>query len=153
MTVDIKHSRVKDVMSTVVITVAPEDTVQDALFCMEQYRVTALPVTDAKNRCIGILSTTDLLNPLRTADEGVQAQMRLWWREVLQQGLLGERKVHECMTAAVMTIDRETSLLDATAEMLRHRVHHLPVVDGQQRLLGIVSTMDLLDAFVQHHAS
>ena len=57
MTVDIKTSRVRDVMSRVVITVGPEDTMQDALGSMAQYRVTALPVTDARNRCVGIAAT------------------------------------------------------------------------------------------------
>lgn len=157
MTVDIKHDRIKDVMSTVAITVAPDDTVKDALFCMTHYHVTALPVIDIQNRCVGILSTTDLMDPIRTADEGLDAaakvneQARLWWIDTLQQGLLGERKVHEFMREAVMTIDREASLLDATVAMLRHRVHHLPVVDEHQRLLGIVSTLDLLDAFVRSH--
>lgn len=159
MTGDIKHVRVKDVMSTVAITVAPDDTIQDALFCMAQYRVTALPVTDAKNRCVGILSATDLIDPIRTVERGldtdaqVNEQARLWWIDTLQHGLLGERNVHEFMTETVMTIDRETSLLEATVEMLRHRIHHLPVVDAEQRLLGIVSTLDLLGAFAQSHAS
>ena len=61
--------------------------------------------------------------------------------------------MHEFMTGAVVVIDRETSLLQATEEMVRHRVHHLPVVDEHQRLLGIVSTLDLLEAFARSHAS
>lgn len=159
MTVDMKTSRVKDIMSTVVITVGPAETIQDALFCMAQYRVTFLPVTDAKNRCIGILSTTDLVDPTRIVDEGLNAaglvseQLRPWWLDALRHGILGERKVQEIMTGAVVAIDRETSLLEATEEMLRHRVHHLPVVDEHQRLLGVVSTMDLLHAFAQSHES
>jgi CBS domain-containing protein len=159
MTVDLKTHRVKDVMSTVVITVGPDDTVQDALFCMAQYRVTSLPVTDAKNRCVGILSTTDLVDPTRVVQETlsetgrVQEQARSWLLDRLQQGTLGERKVEELMTTAVTAISREMSIIEAAGEMLRHRVHHLPVVDEHQRLLGIISTMDLLDAFVQGHTS
>jgi CBS domain-containing protein len=156
---DIKTFRVKDVMSTVVITVGPDDTIHDALFCMAQYRVTSLPVTDAKNRCIGVLSTTDLVDPTRLADEEpsavgrMQEQARPWLLDALQQNTLGARKVRELMTGAVAAIDRERSILDATGEMLRHRVHHLPVVDEQQRLLGIVSTIDLLGAFARSHIS
>jgi CBS-domain-containing membrane protein len=159
MTVDIKTSRVRDVMSRVVITVGPEDTMQDALGSMAQYRVTALPVTDARNRCVGILSLADLVDPTRFVDEGLNAagrvseHVRPWWLDTLQQGNVGERKVHEFMTGAVVVIDRETSLLQATEEMVRHRVHHLPVVDEHQRLLGIVSTLDLLEAFARSHAS
>ena len=132
---------------------------QDALGSMAQYRVTALPVTDARNRCVGILSLADLVDPTRFVDEGLNAagrvseHVRPWWLDTLQQGNVGERKVHEFMTGAVVVIDRETSLLQATEEMVRHRVHHLPVVDEHQRLLGIVSTLDLLEAFARSHAS
>jgi CBS domain-containing protein len=159
MAVDIKTPRVKDVMSTVVITVGPDDTIQDALFCMAHYRVTSLPVTDAKNRCIGILSTTDLVDPTRAVQEGlneaglVHEQARPWLLDTLQEGTLGACKVRELMTEAIAAITRETSLVEAAGEMLRHRVHHLPVVDEHQRLLGIVSTMDLLQAFAQSHVS
>lgn len=159
MTGDIKTYRVKDIMSTVVITVGPEDTIQDALFCMAHYRVTSLPVTDAKNRCVGILSITDLVDPTRITETElnetgqVQEQVRPWLLDTLLQGSLREHKVRELMTATVAAIARETSLLEATGEMLRHRVHHLPVVDESQRLLGIISTMDLLNAFAQGHGS
>ena len=51
------------------------------------------------------------------------------------------------MTTTVVTVDRETPLLDAAGEMLRHRIHHIPVVDEQQHVLGIVSTMDVLAVF------
>ena len=46
-----------------------------------------------------------------------------------------------------VTIDAETTLGKATREMLRNRVHHLPVVDSSDRLIGIVSTMDILSEF------
>ena len=38
---------------------------------------------------------------------------------------------------------------EAAAEMLRYRVHRLPVVDKQGKLLGIISTMDILTSFVE----
>jgi CBS domain-containing protein len=52
------------------------------------------------------------------------------------------------MTSPVASIGPEATLVDAARAMLRHRVHHLPVVDDEQRLVGIVSTMDLLSGFV-----
>lgn len=155
---DIKAYRVKDVMSSSVISVEPNDTIEEALVLMAQYRVTSLPVTDTKNRCVGVLSTTDLINPAQALEEELHALDR--GSESARQAILdrllherlGQHKVGDLMTGAVTAVQRETSLLDATREMLRHRVHHLPVVDEQQRLLGIVSTMDMLGAFHQCHA-
>ncbi len=139
MTTDIDTRRVKDDMTKLVVSVAPEDSVLEALNTMAEYRVSTLPVTDGKNRCIGVLSTTDLVDPSR-------------WRDVaLETHTLGERTVSDLMTATVESVDLETPLLAATAMMLRQRVHHLPVVDKKQKLLGILSTMDLLAAFYNAH--
>ena len=70
-----------------------------------------------------------------------------WFIEKIAEHDLGRRKVSELMTDTVATVGPDTSLTDAAREMLRDRVHRLPVVDEKQRLLGIVSTMDLLGAF------
>ncbi|MGE3538441.1 MAG: HPP family protein [Candidatus Tectimicrobiota bacterium] len=155
---DIKTYRVKDVMSSSVISIEPGDTIVEALVLMAQYRVTSLPVTDSKQRCVGVLSTTDLIHPAQTQEEELHAlahgseQARQALLDRLLHGRLGQHRVSELMTGAVTAVQRETPLLDATREMLRHRIHHLPVVDEHQRLLGIVSTMDILGAFHQCHA-
>ena len=41
----------------------------------------------------------------------------------------------------------ETSLAKSAREMLRNRIHHLPVVDHRDHLIGIISTMDILAEF------
>ena len=51
------------------------------------------------------------------------------------------------MSDSVVTVGLETSIQKAAQEMLRNHVHHLPVVDTEDRLIGIISTMDILAAF------
>jgi CBS-domain-containing membrane protein len=147
--------RVKDVMSDVVITVGGEDTIHTALVLMAQYSVTVLPVTDNKDRCIGILSTSDLIDPTRALEDALQDIERASPPSRPTQLLLesmGQRQVRELMTATVVAVDREMPIMDATGEMLRQRVHHLPVVDAQHKIRGIVSTMDLLSLFHRCYA-
>ena len=150
MMTTIDDFRVKDVMSDVVITIGSEDTIHTALVLMAQYSVTVLPVTDNKDRCIGVLSTSDLIDPARQVEDDLQdadrdaAQERI--TALLAQSL-GHREVRDLMTAAVVTVDREMPIMEAAAEMLRDRIHHLPVVDAQHKIRGIVSTMDLLSVF------
>ncbi|PON13331.1 hypothetical protein C2W62_34890 [Candidatus Entotheonella serta] len=157
MTTDITGYRVKDMMSRVVISVGPDDTIHDALVLMTQYRVTVLPVIDTRERCIGILSTSDLMDPTRELEEElrdveqVSEHSRQWILEKMSRDHMGRQPVSALMTGAVTAVDRETPILEATGEMLRHRVHHLPVVDASQKLLGIVSTMDLLAVFHRCH--
>ena len=53
------------------------------------------------------------------------------------------------MSVDVETIEQEATVGTAAREMIRHQVHRLPVVDQQSRLIGIVSTMDILKAVAE----
>ena len=147
--------RVSDVLSKNVVTVSADDTLQTALELMAENRVTALPVIDGQGRCTGILSASDIVDITRSINEdmhdvggGDEASYQ-WLRDNLAEHDMARRLVNEFMTDNVATVTGERSLPDAAAEMLRSRVHRLPVVDKQGKLLGIISTMDILTAFVE----
>ena len=146
--------RVKDVMSKHVVAVDFGDTARGSLALMVENRVSSLPVLDGRHRCVGVLSATDLVDLVHEMDD----EMSRWdeWSEPSSQRLVGQRvgqgldrrTVDELMTHTVAAVVPETPLAETAHEMLRHRVHRLPVLDEQQRILGIVSTMDILTAFV-----
>lgn len=54
--------------------------------------------------------------------------------------------VHRSMTAKVVTIDENTPILEARRLMTEHGIRHLPVVDAEDRLIGIVTDRDLRSA-------
>jgi CBS-domain-containing membrane protein len=60
---------------------------------------------------------------------------------------MGNETVQSFMSEGVATIDMEATIGKATREMLRNRIHHLPVVDRHDCVIGIVSTMDILAEF------
>lgn len=153
MAVKKSEVRVRDLMNRDVVTVRPTDPLSEALALMFENRVSAVPVVDRRGRCKGILSTTDLVALWREwSAGGVEPDELDRLAEDLgdpaRLGLrLGSRKVAEVMTPEVMTVTHEDTLPTAAREMLRNRVHRLVVVDAQQRCIGILSTMDLLEAF------
>jgi len=155
MSIDPYRRRVKNAMSRVVITADVDDTVRDALTLMEENRISALPVVDRQRRCVGILTATDLIELTRELDDEltdlthVSDVSRQWLLEALAKHELGQQKLGDRMTAAVEGIGAEATLHAAASEMLRDRIHHLPVLDDQKRLLGILSTMDVRNAFVE----
>ena len=51
-----------DFMQRDVVTVAPDDTLRDALALMTENHVTGLPVMDGKSRCVGLITSSDILN-------------------------------------------------------------------------------------------
>ena len=144
--------RVKEILTRDTVTLDAEDSVHEALTLMGENRVSALPVVDRKNRCIGILSTADLVDMTRDTDEELRQldMMDAGTTKILVDKLahsLGNEKVHAYMTDSVTTVGLETPIARAAREMLRNHVHHLPVVDHHDCLIGIVSTMDILAEF------
>ena len=147
------HSmRAKDVMSRDVVSISANETLHVALELMGENRVAALPVVDRRDHCLGMLSASDLVDVTRELDDdlerldGVDGMARGWLVDNLGQGL-GNQKIDELMSESVATVGPETPLAEVAREMLRHRVHRLTVTDESDRLVGIVSTMDLLSAF------
>lgn len=152
MSGEIYKRRVKDIMSREVVTVFAGDTIHEALKLMGENRVSALPVVDTHDRCVGILSTSDLVDMTRDIDDDiyeldlVDSTSRRFLLDKLAHSM-GSESVQSFMSEAVTTVGAETTIGKATREMLRNRIHHLPVVDEADRLVGIISTIDILSEF------
>ena len=105
--------RVREVMARDVVIVHPDDPLSEAVSLMFENRVSAVPVVDKRQRCKGILSTTDLINLFRKQSAGpVEPDELDQFTEDLadanQRGSrLVRRKVAEVMTADVMTVTLE----------------------------------------------
>ena len=146
----LKQLRVKDVMSKDIVAVYPDDSLHEALELIVENRVSALPVTNGNGQCVGLLSTSDLIDLTHELDDELQnlgrasVGKREWLIEQLA-GSLGSEYVSEQMTQDVATISPEASLPEAAAMMLRNRVHRLPVTGKDNKLLGIVSTIDIME--------
>ena len=147
------NRRVKEIVTRDTVNLNSDDTIHEALALMGENRVSALPVVDRHNRCVGILSTADLVDMTRDTEEDLRElnYVDLLSKRFLVDKLansLGTEKVQTFMSETVMTVQMETTVVEAAQIMLRNHVHHLPVVDNDDHLLGIVSTMDVLSEFV-----
>lgn len=148
----IYQHRVSDVVTRDVVALVLGDSVHDALNVMCDNRVSAMPVVDGHDRCVGILSIADLIDMVREIDDDlyyldhIDSTSRRFLLDKLA-ATMGHEKVVDFMTEAVTTVSLDTSIGQVTREMLRNRVHHLPVVHENGKLAGIVSTMDVLAEF------
>ncbi len=146
---------VKDEMTKAVVWIDGGDSLLNALRRMDDDAVNALPVTDDQERCVGILSAADIIETARSLVEpmskfnGLDAATRAAEIERVVDNRLSHVKVRDVMTHEVKAVRPDTPIAEAGRQMLRRRVHHLPVVDEGERLVGIVSTLDLLAAFVK----
>ncbi len=143
---------VKSVMSRQVVSISHHETLHEALRLMTDNRVAAIPVVDQHDTCIGILSTSDLIDVTREVDEELYQHedddSPRGWLVGLLADRLGHQHVESVMTDSVATVSPTTTVTDAAAEMLENFVHRLPVVSDSGKLLGIVSATDILRALV-----
>ncbi len=152
MSNEVYEKRVKDIVTNDLVTIGVAATIHEALVLMGENRITALPVVDRHNHCVGILSAADLVDLTRDTDEdlrdldSVDPPAKRFLLDKLAHSL-GSEPVQSFMSESVVTVGLETRIGRAAQEMLRNYVHHLPVVDNDCKLLGIISTMDLLGEF------
>lgn len=138
----------KNVMSTHLVTIRPGDTVHDALLLMAENRVAALPVVDYQDKCLGMISQGDIIAAAREKDvENADSlpALSLLFRGVSLDELTQER-VEDLMSSEVIVAAPDDPVTKIADGMLQGEVHHVPVVDESERLIGIVSTMDILAA-------
>jgi CBS domain-containing protein len=151
----IYRQQVRDVMTRHVVAVNPGDSAGDALKLMVENRVSALPVVDGHDRCVGVVSSTDILHlalqfsadleALNTV-EGLAHELLI---EKLEHTGFSNQVVNEVMSHVAVTVQPQTSLVEAAAAMTRHRVHRLPVAEAQGKLVGLISSMDVVRAVAE----
>ncbi|GAU69819.1 hypothetical protein SSP35_14_01530 [Streptomyces sp. NBRC 110611] len=136
-----KHSRVGGLMVSDVVTVIAQTPFKEVAKLLAVHQISGLPVVDSDDRVLGVISESDLM--LRQAGEA--------------PGQGQDAKVHamtaeELMSRPAITVRVGDSIAEAARTMARHRVERLPVVDEEDRLVGIVTRRDLLQLFLRPDA-
>src|SRR5436853_4327868 len=124
--------KAKDAMTAPAITIAPDAHCKEAAALMAQHRISALPVVDAEQRLVGIVSEADLLPMEAMPDPRTQATPLKPRTEPLPH------RVDEVMTEEVISAEEDTDLGIVAQRMMEANVKRLPVLRGY-RVVGVVS--------------
>ncbi len=140
-----------DLMSRDLIVVRPETHQETAWQLLEKHKIKALPVVDEHHRVKGIVTLIDFLKPLGVRPQPVAAPSRrrsgvLKNLKRLSGTRATDQVVAEIMTANVFTARMDQHLLELMPQVCVTELHHIPVVDDQQKLVGIITSSDLLAA-------
>lgn len=132
---------VGDRMSKNLITAGPEMTIFEAQKLMMEKNIRHLPVIDGIGKLIGIVSDRDVRDAmpsslLKKPDYDITL------------GKIGSHPISAIMTKKPMAIYAYYTLQDTLLVMQSRKVGALPVIDDEGYLKGILSTRDLLKAFV-----
>lgn len=135
-----------EVMSRDVATATPETSLRQAWQTLLDHDIKALPVVTEKDGLVGIVTQTDFINQAM-----LQPLPRFRQRlgNVVGFGSKAPRLVSEIMTRRVQTALPQTLIAKLVPPMADMGLHHMPIVDDDNRLVGIVTQSDLIAALFQ----
>ncbi|MGW6963211.1 CBS domain-containing protein [Streptomyces zaomyceticus] len=122
-----KHMKVGGLMTDEVVSAIPAASFREVAKMLAEHDISGVPVVDEDDNVIGVVSESDLL-----------ARHELTAREL--------------MNTPAVTIHAEETVADAARLMVRRGVERLPVVDEEERLVGIVTRRDLLCVYLRPDA-
>ena len=142
--------KVKDIMTTDVVTVTKETTIMELAKIFSARNLSSLPVLGADGELIGIVSETDLIEQDKNLH--IPTVISIFdWVIYLESDKKFEKElkkmtgqsVGEIFSPDVVTVNPESSVADVADILSSKKINALPVVEGK-KLVGIVSRIDLI---------
>ncbi len=128
-------------MTRDVITILEDATVLDAKATLDKHRIHHLPVVDDARRLIGVVTDRDVRSALPSGVFDNEETAR-------ERERILSLKVGEIMTRKPVSVSPSNTLEDVLLLMERMPVGAVPVVDDDRKIVGIISTRDLMRAFI-----
>lgn len=132
--------RVRDFMTASPDNLQPDTSLMEAILTFRRTDFRHLPVVDG-TQVVGIISEND-----------VQRLAPSLLRKISQEeynGILTKTTVGEVMTRDPLTVSPETKLLEAAIILSKRKIGCLPVVEGDGRLIGIITLIDMLVVLIR----
>ncbi len=147
--------KIRDIMTSPVITIDPEATVKDAAALLAEKDVSGAPVVD-DGKIVGIFSEADVLRSLKTTKKdmrlifpsissiGIAFQEQVTQREILEAyEEIGHMRVRDVMSKDVKTVESGITVNEAIVKMVSNGINRLPVIEDGA-LVGIVTRGDVI---------
>jgi CBS domain-containing protein len=144
--------RINDVMTRDVVSVHPETALKEVARLLVEHRIGGMPVVDADNKVVGVISETDLTIKERGADYKRDSILdRLAGRTAADEKRVVATTAGEAMTSPAVTIEDRIGLAtvrEAAIVMLERKVNRLPVTEDG-KLVGIITRGDVVRVYAQ----
>jgi CBS domain-containing protein len=150
-------AKVEEIMERDPVTASPEDDVAALIRVLREHELPGVPVVDGDGRCVGIVTESDLILRDQEADLHLPYHLDIMggviWLESMKHFEERLRKafasnVSDMMTPNPITVGADTDVEEA-GRIISERGHNrLPVVDGDGRLVGVVTRVDVLAALI-----
>ena len=136
--------KVRDWMTTNVITTRRNTSISNAHQIMRENDVRRLPVVE-DNKLVGLVTIGDV----REASPSDATTLSIWELNYLWAQLV----VEKVMTVNVHTVMPDTPILDAAELMLEHKISGLPVVNEEDELMGVITESDIFRMLIRQRVN
>ena len=137
-----------EIMTTDVVTVKPDTPVAEVAAAMGKRGVSGVPVVDAGQKVVGVISEKDFLS--RMGVQGAKNFMSLVANCLMTKGCMAlpikAALAQDIMSAPAVTVAPDTPVKDIAALLTQKSINRVAVTDPEGRLLGLVSRGDIVKA-------
>ena len=144
----------RDIMTRDVVTVEFGDELETVWEQMRARKLKGLPVVDRARRVVGIVTIIDFLKRADTRTGGplFERIVRFIRRT---PGLNSDKPevVGQIMTAPAVTVPETTHIISLIPMFAEYGIHHVPVVDAQGKLAGMITQSDLMEALYRYRTA
>jgi len=143
-----------DIMSRDVISVEYGTSLEDAWGLLLKHKIKALPVINSAKRLIGIITQTDFMRQANLqVYTGFDQKLKQFIRRTTNTHSDKPEVVGQIMTSAVQSAALDAHIVELVQPLSDSGIHHIPIVDDQRRLVGMVTQSDMVAALYRGNAN
>lgn len=145
----------RDIMTEKVITIKKESSIEDLSEILLKNKISGVPVIDDDGKIEGVVTEADIIvqdtdmhfpRYFKLLDGIIYLDSLNRFRDSLKKHLA--TKVEDIMVTKVRTISPDTTISDIAELMLRQKINRLPVVDEEDKVIGIVTRADIVRSMI-----
>jgi CBS domain-containing protein len=149
--------KIEAVMNKAVISLSPDDTILKASLKLSEKSISGAPVVNAEGTLVGIFSEADVFKSMKISKKALRliypsltsVSVAFQEQETEQEALAAYKevenlKVGDVMTTEVFTAHPDDELRDAIKLMVSKSINRLPVINGNNKVIGIITRGDIL---------
>lgn len=146
-TAQLGQLKCRNIMSQPVVTVSYGTSLQEVWELFESHHIRGVPVVNMANRVEGMVTVSDFIHHAHPLDGDSLVEKLIQLRTPTPGFESNKPEVAgQIMTTAVITIDEDEVLTNLVDIFSRHNIHHLPIVNAQQKLVGMLTREDIMAA-------
>jgi CBS domain-containing protein len=147
--------KAKDIMTTDVITIGPETTIEEFARMLTEHKISGAPVVNDNGDLIGIVTENDLISQnkrlhiptiIRLFDAYIMLKSPAKIEKEIKR--MAASTVGDICTRSVITVTENTPVDEIATIMSEKKVHLIPVVEGR-KIKGIIGKIDLIKGMVK----